>query len=129
MVKEHVTNLKWTGSHNHRPATDLATLGGTFVSLLNIKRVNTHFVIHLYPESETVTLELVLIIQRLHNFQRPCPITISYHGEFVSTVSTVLYHLMDRKVSVFSDITHCMCVGGESALIGTITTIPVFIQS
>jgi hypothetical protein len=68
-------------------------------------RINTHFVIDLYPEPEAVTLELVFIIQRLHNLQGACPIAISYHGEFVSTISTILYHLITRTVPVISDIT------------------------
>jgi hypothetical protein len=70
-------------------------------------RINTHFVIDLYSEPEAITLELVFIIQRLYNLQRACPITISYHGEFVSTISTVLYHLTENTVSVISDITYC----------------------
>ena len=108
MQQENITNLKWRGNSDHRPATGLTTMGGTFRLWLGIKRVNTHFVIDLYPEPEAITLELVFIIQRLHNFQRTCPITISYHGEFVSTISTILYHLIDRKISVFSDITNCI---------------------
>lgn len=64
--------------------------------------VNTHFVIDLYPKPEAITLELVFIIQGLNNFQRACPITVSYHCEFVSTISTVLYHLMERTVSILT---------------------------
>lgn len=109
MEQETVTNLKWTHSSDYRPVTGLATMGRTFRLQLSIMRVNTHFVIDLYPEPEAITLELVLIIQRLYNFQRACPITISYHGEFVSTIATVLYHLMERKISIFSDITNCIC--------------------
>lgn len=108
MQQENVTNLKWTGRSVHRPATGVATMIGTFRLWLSIKSVNTHFVIDLYPEPEAITLELVLIIQRLYNFQRACPITISYHGEFVSTIATVLYHLMDKKISVFSNSTNCI---------------------
>ena len=62
MQQETVTNLKWTGSSDHRPATGLATMRGTFKLWLGIKSVNTHFVIDLYPEPEAITLELVLII-------------------------------------------------------------------
>lgn len=109
MEQETVTNLKWTHSSDHRLVTGLATMGGTFRLWLSIMRVNTHFVIDLYPEPEAITLELVLIIQRLYNFQRACPITISYHSEFVSTIATVLYHLLERKISIFSDITNCIC--------------------
>jgi len=69
MQQETGTNLKWTGSSDHRPATGVATTGGTFRLCLGIKIVNTHFVIDLYPEPEAITLELVLIIQRLYNFQ------------------------------------------------------------
>ena len=108
MQQEIVTNLKWTGHSVHRPATDVATMGETFRLCLGIKSFNTHFVIDLYPEPEAITLELVLIIQRLYNFQRACPITISHHGEFVSTIATILYHLMERKISVFSNITNCI---------------------
>jgi len=69
MQKETVTNLKWTSSSDHRPATDVVTMGGTFRLWIGIKSVNTHLVIDLYPESEAIALELVLIIQRLYNFQ------------------------------------------------------------
>jgi hypothetical protein len=127
MLQEHVINLKWTGSSGHRSATCLAIFGGTFRLWLGIKRVNTHFVIDLYPKPEAVTLELVLIIQRLYNFQWACPITISYHGEFVSTISTVLYHLMERRISVFSNITHGMCRSRVCTYWYTNTTVPLFI--
>lgn len=124
MQQETVTNLKWIGSSDHRPATGVATMGGIFKLWLGIKSVNTHFVIDLYPEPEAITLELVLIIQRLYDFQRACPITISYHGEFVSTIATVLYHLMERKISIFSDTTNCICRSWVCTCCYTNTAIP-----
>lgn len=69
MQQENITNLQWTGSSDHRPATGLATMGGNFRLWLGSKSVNTHLVIDLYPEPEAITLELVLIIQRLYYFQ------------------------------------------------------------
>lgn len=54
---------------------------------------NTYLVVHLYPKPETVALQLVLVVQRLHDLERPGSIVVSHHGEFVGTVTAALDHL------------------------------------
>lgn len=53
----------------------------------------THFIIHLYSKPKAITLQLVLIVQRLYNFQRSCAIVVSYHGEFIGTVTAIFDYL------------------------------------
>lgn len=52
-----------------------------------------YLIVHLYPKSKAITLQLVLVIQRLHDFQRSCAVVISYHSKFIGTVTAVLDYL------------------------------------
>ncbi len=51
------------------------------------------FVIDLDPEAEALALQRILVVERLNNFQRACPIVVPNHCKLISPVSTVLKNL------------------------------------
>ena len=50
-------------------------------------------VIDLDTESEALTLERILVVERLNDFEGSCSIIVSYHCELICTQTTVLQNL------------------------------------
>ena len=55
-------------------------------------------VIHLNSESEALTLQLVLVIQRLNNLQGPCSVVVPHHSELVCTETARVDHFVVELV-------------------------------
>ena len=52
-----------------------------------------YFVVDLNGKAESLLLQLVLVIQRLDDFEGTGAVVVAHHGEFVGAEPAVLQHL------------------------------------